>query len=184
MTWQMGLAAIQGPDLTVVGVVMFGATLGWIARHFWGSRREAPSRLARLEAFFLGEETDRNPGHATQFETAMLESCQEALRTRRVEKGLVIRHRVLTDVTPANSHLAEELRKLKERGDGRWLGAYLEHCLNDPTRARELLALKASHENKGWQVISVEPAYETGAGLMVWLELEREVSRSPLRKSA
>lgn len=87
----------------------------------------------------------------------------------------VLRHRVMVDLTPNDPSIRRDLVQSQSSGDGRWLGQYLEAAMRDSSLNRRLLELRRRHEAKGWRMTLIEPAYDHGDSLCVWVELERDV---------
>lgn len=171
------LAALAVSDLSLGGAAIIGALAGWgLSKAFGKKSVEQHSEIEEIGKYFkkgysMIEDEDTN----SPFETALGEAVRKEIKSCQ-NRGTVVRYRILQDVAPSDSRLKEELINLHGKGDGRWLGVYLERIMTDPTKAKEVLAIKHSFESKGWQVTSIEPAYDRGDSLIVWVEVEKAIN--------
>jgi hypothetical protein len=177
------------------GLVLAAAAFSLPAGIFVGFRiacakvRPVLDRLERVEQYFLpkkrmefSDEEDHD-GRAVDA-SSPFEQCLYD-HVRRSDHGLVtVRQRVLTEIVIKEAVLRKELMDLRQRGDGKWLGTYLDRVYSQPARAKELHELRNRHAAKGWHLVCVEPAYDSGDGLFVWLELEKKLDILAAEKSA
>lgn len=91
-------------------------------------------------------------------------------------RGPLAKSRILVDVKIGDHALRRQLMSLRERGDGQWLTVALEKMLKDRGMNRELLQLKRHVVPRGWNLVGIEPAYDSGEGLFVWFEIERPIA--------
>lgn len=176
MTFEMTLAATLGLAV-VCGFILFAATHAMRLSSHVKKLAEQAAWLAEFfkshEVFEVKDEVDDVGRYFTspsQFSSDLARAVGDA-----VKRKPVLRHRVLVDITPKDALVRKELVQAQGSGDGRWLGLYLELSLRDQALNRRLLDLRRHHEAKGWTLVSIEPAYDHGDSLTVWLELEREV---------
>ncbi len=126
-----------------------------------------PSKLLRIES-------EDDPGTMVESASPLEASINEAVRQN--SSGPMIRTRVLVEVPVADPAMKKELLSLRDRGDGQWLAIGIERMLRDPRLNRDMLDLKRRTVPSGWNLSGIEPAYDTGSGLMIWFEIERPIA--------
>ncbi|MCG9894816.1 MAG: hypothetical protein MH204_05020 [Fimbriimonadaceae bacterium] len=164
-----------------------GAVALFLAPALVGRVRSVADRVDRLAAFFADRQRQTFADEDAEMiqesvPSPFQESVIQAVSTFH-RGGTKLRHRLLVDLPVRDRAFHDELMLLRNKGDGRWLGVFLERVISDPARSRELLELKSRHEIKGWTMTAIEPAYDSAEGLCVWIELERDVPR-PSRHAA
>lgn len=171
------LAGLAVSDVSLGGAVVVGALVGWgLSKAFGQKKTESNREIEELALYFRkGHSYLDDEDTVSPFEISLGEVVRNEIKSCQ-NRGTMVRYRVLQDVTPSDLRLKDELINLHGKGDGRWLGVYLERIMTDPTKAKEVLAIKHSFESKGWQVTSIEPAYDRGDSLIVWVEVEKAIN--------
>jgi hypothetical protein len=157
--------------------------LVWLAIQLRRVERSLASSLQELTAFV----------HSPTFEDnleiipdSLREIVDESLQKHSAKgKVPVVRFRMLIDIKTDDAVLDASFKALQSKGDGAWLYDYIERTSMDDLVNGILYNRLRAVTAKGWRIVRVEPAYETGDGLVVAVMAERELKvRQPTRCAA
>ncbi len=156
------------------------AALGALALAFAAA---AWHRLGRVSALNEAGLAEIKAWLACDPEQEEAESLSEAL-----EAGLnqaldqirqpCLRFRLLVDLKTNDPFMDDEFVRLQAKGDGSWLSTYAERASSNPKLSGALFGRIRELNARGWRLVHMEPAYETGDGLMVSVLLERPLHRA------
>lgn len=99
----------------------------------------------------------------------------EALAHQSTHGTVKVQQKILVELPLRDPGFKADILELKNKGDGRWMGVFVEKMYANPARQRDLVELRRKYSLKGWRMVSMEPAYDSGDQLCVWLELEKDL---------
>jgi hypothetical protein len=165
--------------LLAVFVVLTLGTLGSLAAVYQLNRsiKSLVDKIDAMEAYFSPrvsrvylDEDDRDGTdhlHPSPF--------LEDLAHRAPQGAVKVQQKIMVELPLRDPGFKAEILELKNKGDGRWMGVFVEKMYSNPSRQRDLVELQRKYSLKGWRMVSIEPAYDSGDQLCVWLELEKEL---------
>ncbi len=159
------------------------AAIIWLATRLRQVERSLSSSLQELTTFVhsptLEDDIEIVPD-------SLREVVDDSLQSHAAKgKAPVVRFRMLIDIKTGDPVLDAGFKTAQESGDGAWLYNYIERTSMDDLVNGVLYNRLRAVTAKGWRIVRVEPAYETGDGLVVAVLAERELKvRQPTRRAA
>ena len=167
----------------IVPAAVLLAGIIWLAIQLRRVERSMASSLQELTAFVHSPTVEDN---LEIIPDNLREIVDESLQSHAAKgKAPVVRFRMLIDIKTGDPVLDAGFKAAQNKGDGAWLYDYVERTSMDDLVNGVLYNRLRAVTAKGWRIVRVEPAYETGDGLVVAVMAERDLKvRQPTRRAA